>query len=366
MGLLQNLFGKKEDPINSYADFWNWFAKYEKGFHKAVKSGKNITGNFFDRLEPALAQVKSGIFYLTGMYNDDTVDLILGADGAVKNIVFVEELVNAAPPMNGWRFTALKPGWSIENANIEMAGYTFTRENISFYPNINPDLPDEIDITIVHSDYSEENKEAITNGVYIFLDNFLGELHFAETIDNLVVTGKKNTEQELISIEKLKEYLIWRQKEFIEKYEGVRYESENDTYSILEAKLQSGFPLIASVNNGLMDWDAKASHPWIAVVDIEYDGTDYNGLPKKPINDFLYKIEEEISTALKQSEGNLHIGRQSAKNVRKIYYACRDFRDSSKAIYSIERRYESEAKMSYKIFKDKYWQTLDHFRKRVE
>ena len=366
MGFLQNLFSKKDDPINSYADFWKWFAKHEKSFHNAVKSGKNIPGKFFDRLEPALAQVKDGIFYLTGMYNDNTVDLILGADGAVKNIVFVEELVSAAPPMTGWRFTALKPGWGIENANVEMAGHTFTGGNMSFYPNINHDFPDEIDITIVHNDYSEKTKEAITNGVYIFLDNFLGELHFAETIDNLEVTGKNNAEQELIPVEKLKDYLIWRQKEFIEKYEGVRYESENDMYSIMEAKLQSGLPLIASVNTAILEWDAKASHPWIAVVDIEYDGSDFNGLPKKPINDFLYKIEEEISDALKQFDGNLHIGRQSTKNVRKIYYACKDFRNSSKAIYSIERRYEGQAKMSYKIFKDKYWQTLDYFRRRVE
>lgn len=363
MGFLQNLFSKKEDPINSYADFWNWFVKHEKGFHKTVKSGTNIPGNFFNKLEPALAQVKSDIYYLTGMYDDDTVDLILTADGAVKNIVFVEELVSAAPPLNGWRFTALKPELS---DTIEMSGFTFNRESLSFYPNVNPDFPDEIDITIVHSDYSKENEEAITNGVYIFLDNFLGELHFAETVDNLVVAGKKNAEQELIPIEKLKEYLIWRQKEFIEKYEGVRYEPEDDTYSIMEAKLESGFPLIASINTDLMEWDAKASHPWIAVVDIEYDGTDYNGLPKKPINDFLYKIEDEIRAALRQSEGILHIGRQSSKNVRNIYFACKGFRDSSKAIYSVQSRYEGSTKMSYRIFKDKYWQTLDYFRKREE
>jgi hypothetical protein len=48
-------------------------------------------------------------FFLTGMYNDDTVELVLTADGAVKNIVFVEELVNSAPKIEGWKFTALKP-----------------------------------------------------------------------------------------------------------------------------------------------------------------------------------------------------------------------------------------------------------------
>jgi hypothetical protein len=368
MGFLQNLFGKKEEPINSYADFWKWFARHEHSFYNVIKSRSQpqIEKEFFNKLEPALAQVKSEIYFMTGMYDDNTVELVLAADGAVRNIVFIEELVNAAPPMNRWKFTALKPALGIEDTNIEMNGFTFNSSNIRFYPNVKSEYPDEIDITIVHDAYNEKNKDAITNGCYIFLDNFLGELQFAETIDNLEFTGRDEAEQELIPIEKLKDYLVWRQKEFVEKYETTTYNAENDAFSIMEAKLQSGLPLIACINTVLLEWDAKASHPWIAVVEIEYDGTNFNGLPEKPINDFLYKIEDAITQELKQVASNLPIGRQSSKNLRKIYYACKDFRESSKSIYAIQRLYEGEVKMSYRIYKDKYWQTLDHFRKRVQ
>jgi hypothetical protein len=368
MGFLQNLFGKKEEPIKSYADFWNWFARDERSFYNAIKSRSKsrIEKEFFSKLEPALAKVKSGIYFMTGMCDDNTVELVLAADGAVRNIVFIEELVNAAPQMSRWKFTALKPALRIEDTNIEMDGFTFNRSNLRFYPNLKPEYPDEIDITIVHDHYSEKNKNAITNGCYIFLDNFLGELQFAETIDNLYVTGRDNANEELIPIEKLKDYLLWRQKEFVEKYETTRYNPENDAFSIMEAKLQDGFPLIACINTVLLEWDAKASHPWIAVVEIEYDGTNFNGLPEKSINEFLYKIEDEITQELKHIAGNLPIGRQSSKNLRKIYYACKDFRDPSKSIYAIQCLYEGEVKMSYKIYKDKYWQTLDHFRKKVQ
>jgi len=64
---------------------------------------------------------------------------------------------------------------------------------------------------------------AILYGIYIFLDNYLGELDFLNNIDNLKVINKKEAEKELVSIGKLKDFLIWRQKEFIEKYEGVWY-----------------------------------------------------------------------------------------------------------------------------------------------
>jgi len=93
MSFLKSLFGKKESPINSYADFWAWFQKNEKIFFDTVrnrKESKEIEKDFFAKLSPKLRELKDGYFYLTGMYNDNTVELVLTADGNTKNIVFVE------------------------------------------------------------------------------------------------------------------------------------------------------------------------------------------------------------------------------------------------------------------------------------
>ena len=40
--------------------------------------------------------------------------------------------------------------------------------------------------------------------------------------------AKAKIKKELIPIEKLKDFLIWRQKEFIEKYEGTRRNTIDD------------------------------------------------------------------------------------------------------------------------------------------
>ena len=229
MNFIKSIFKKKDDAVKSYEDFWNWFNKHEKTFYRVVKEQGDIEKNFFDKLFPKLNELKAGFFFLTGMYDDITAELIITAEGEIKNIVFVEELINSAPKIEGWKFTSLKPALDIKDVSIEMEGYKFNNENLSFYSNDEVNYPDEIDICIVHEDFNEENKSTITNGTYIFLDNYLGELDFAVTIDNLKVHGKSKNKKELIPIEKLKDFLIWRQKEFIEKYEGTRRNTIDDS-----------------------------------------------------------------------------------------------------------------------------------------
>jgi hypothetical protein len=136
MSFLKSIFGKKDNPVKSYSDFWNWFLQHEKDFFKVVssrKGSKEIVEGFFDKLSPKLKELKDGYFYLTGMFDDNTVELVLTADGDTNNIVFVEELVKAAPNIAGWKFTALKPSMEIKNINISMAGYEFNGDNLNFY-----------------------------------------------------------------------------------------------------------------------------------------------------------------------------------------------------------------------------------------
>jgi len=362
MNFLRNIFSKKDDYIKSYSDFWTWFQKNDKDFFNTVKNHENIETAFFDKLSPKLGELKDGYFYLTGMYDNNTVELVLTADGSTKNIVFIEELVNAAPKIDGWKFTALKPSLNIENVRIEMGDYKFDGENINFYANEFTKYPDEIDITIVHDDLTNENKKQITNGIYIFLDNYLGELDFVNNIDNLTIISKQEAQKELISIAKLKDFLTWRQKEFVEKYQGIRYNTQNDSYSILEAKLESGYILLAVINTELINWDSKASHPWISVLTLKYDGSNNNGMPNEKDYKLLNTIEEEIMQELKDIDGYLNIGRQTSKGERDIYFACKDFRKPSKIFFKTQQKHSASFEIEYDIYKDKYWQSFERFK----
>lgn len=361
MGFFDKIFNKKEKEITSNEDFWDWFQTNEANLFDTVKHHRNIERDFIDKVSPKLEQLNKGFLILTGMKNDQTAELIVTVDGQIKTIVFAEELIASAPKLDRWTFTALKPAIGMDTFGIEMNGYKFNCENIHFVHKDLPEHPDHIDISICYDEFDEGNRDFFTNGIYIFLDNFLGELEFATTIDTIEIVDKQNLASELVPIHKLKDFLIWKQKEFIEKYEAFRYNTENDEYSSMEATLQNGRPLIAIINTTLLEWEHKVSHPWLVCLTIEYNGDNNNGLPNKSDYELCQQIEEDIMKELKDSNGYLNIGRQTADNEREIYFACKDFRKPSKVLSSFESQYKSQLPIRFKIYKDKYWLSLNRF-----
>lgn len=365
MNFFKKIFKKKAIPdlvIETYEDFWKWFVIHEKEFFSIVKKGggERIESQFFAKIGPKLNELKSGIFYLTGVLDDTTVDLILTADGNIANFYVIEELVAASPELENWKFRAHKPSAGINGTAISMGGFDFSSENMSFYANDLERYPDEIDITIVHDDYTEATRQEIINGSYIFLDNFLGEIQSITIIDNIKFLSKKEASKELVPIGKLESFLIWREKEFIEKYEGVRRDTENDTFSSMEATLKNGYPFIAIINTDLLAWEAKASHPWILRLEIKYIGNE-KGMPNTDDYKLLNVIEDEIDVNLKDYEGYLNIGRETASNSRNINYACKNYIKPAKISDVIKKKYADDFEISFEIYKDKYWQTFEKF-----
>lgn len=363
MGLSDKAFGKKEENTNHqisiYQDFWDWFLTKEKEFYEVVKDRVHIEKDFFEVIAPKLRHINEGYYFLSGMSDDSTVEFILTAEGEIKNIVFVEELIDAAPKLENWKFTALKPEMNLDSG-ISMDGHEFTTENIFFYANEMEGYPDEIDITFVYENITKENKNAVVNGVCIFLDNFLGELNFATQIDTFNVIGKNEASEELIPVTKLKDFLQWREREFTEKYKNVKNFDEEDKFSIFEASLQNGLPLIAAINTSLLEYDSKASYPWISVLKTYYNGENNNGFPEKDDYEKLTDIEEKLIEELKNENGHLYIGRESADNIKETYFASKDFREPSKVFHKIMKD-NPEYKMSLEIYKDKYWQSFERY-----
>ncbi len=362
MSFLSKLFKTNKDkPIENYADFWDWFVSNEKDFFAIVKEGKHFEKKFFNKLSPKLDELREGIYFLTGMFDPNTAELILTPEGIIKNVSIVEELVAAAPTINGWKFTALKRESDINGMNISMDGFSFSGDNISFYSNEDKNYPDEIDITIVHNDYNEDNKNIVGNGTYIFLDNFLGELNSVSIIDNLSFIEPKDAEKELVPIEKLKDFLIWREKEFVEKYDGVRHNTENDSYNLCETELENGNLIFAVVNTDLLKWDSKASHPWMVCLTIKFDGSKSNGMPDDITFNLLSEIEDNLNENLKDIDGYLNLGRETCDDEREIFIACKEFRKPTIYIPKLIKKYESKIEINFEIYKDKYWKTLNRY-----
>ncbi|MEL6866995.1 MAG: DUF695 domain-containing protein [Bacteroidota bacterium] len=363
MSFLKNLFGKKDPPIRSYADFWNWFTEHQATFYGIVKNKGDIRHQFFGKLTPKLEELRDGYFFLTGMKDEQTAELVFTAEGKIKNMVFIEELVAEAPALERWNFLALKQAMDMSDLVIGIRDMQISTKNLHFYATEHDDHPDLIEITIVQDDLTEENRDLIHHATYIFLDNALGELHFATSIDVLNILSPAEAKAELVPITKLKEYLSYRQKEFIEKYEGTWCNIEEDSYSLLETTLDNDLPVIAVINTDLLKWDRKASHPWLLEIEFDFSESANNGMPDQSTQDLMDTIEEQINAALKDREGFLNIGRQTGEGKRCIFFACKDFRQASKVLDQLVRQYEDELEIDFDIYKDKYWQSLASFEK---
>lgn len=366
MSFLNKIFGsnKEKGGVQTYSntDFWNWFLDNEATFFRVVKEHRNIESAFFDKVSPKLNQIREGYYLLTGMSDEHTAELIISVEGAIKNFGFAEALITDAPELSNWKFTALKPSFPSTSHGIEMEGFRFDDENITFYAKEDAEYPDNIDLVFAHKAMTEEHEDVIINGTYIFLDNYLGELNFATLVDAVSFVRPADINQEEISITKLKDYLIWRQKEFVEKYEGTRYTDEDDSYSSLEGQLKNGLPLVAIINTTLLEWEAKASHPWILNMVLEYDGSKNNGMPTADTYELMNTIEDELMGQLNIADGFLNIGRETADGRREVFIACKNFRKASSIADGIQKKYEEQIQISYDVYKDKYWKSFERFR----
>lgn len=154
--------------------------------------------------------------------------------------------------------------------------------------------------------------------------------------------------------------MLWREKEFIEKYDGMIYDTDADECSLLEARDSNGLPVIAIVNQELLGWDAKASHPWMLTIDISYKGNE-TGMPDEVTYARMSEFEEAITEKLQCQKGYLNTGRQTYNNERTIFFACKEFRECSRITSNLIKDYTNKLNISYSIYKDKYWKTMDRF-----
>ena len=365
MKFLDKLFGgketlaKKEQSKLTINEFWNWFSANQAGFLKVVKSQKNIESEFINPVFNKLSTINDGAYILAGMMDATTAELVFTAEGNLLYFPFISELVDSAPKIKDWQFTAFKPSADFPDFGINMGPLSFTTKNIFFFPDDDGNYPDEISINLVYTDdYSDDQAEQVANGMFIFLENYIGEMKTATQIDRISIKHKFNSDIELNPINKLNDYINWREKEFVEKYEGEFHNSDESNYSSIESQ-NGGKPIIGIVNADIIKWDKKASHPWIMVIIIKFDEHENNGLPNPEELEDYYQFEDDLRELLPDSEGHVHVAQTTGLGKREIFYANKDY---NKAIQTLN---DMKAKVNFEydieVFKDKYWRSMNQF-----
>lgn len=355
-----------DDQSNSASpeirDFWLWFLSKEKAYHKTLSKelmeGEVIMSEILEKVRKYYPSINGLIGFSAGK----ELELIFSPDGVIKDFVFVHELVQNAPQIDGWKITYLKPEVPNFDIIINWKGYELSREKIWFFTETDEEYPDEIMINLVFDDYrADEEYEVIFAGLFLYLDNCIGELNMATRIDgiNLVHRSEIDVDVELIPIEKLKDYINWREKEFFQRYDKESYPLiEDEQYAILEAMVED-LPYKAMINSNWKDWPYKPVYSWAVKVVLNFKGLD-NGQPDKQQLKNIKEFEDKLIEAL--SDLNVcYVGHSTFNHTTTIYFYSNEYLLVSKKIHGVLDSAPEGVEVDFIIHRDKYWRNVEDF-----
>ena len=352
---------RKSDALQLAATaFWQWFVDNEYRFRALEKNDSDQALTFLEELIQQMQPYNPWLKALAGPYNTESYELIITADGDVALFCKVEELIAAAPAINNWVFTAHKPALGFEGISIDLYGLEFSAATTSFYPIIQENYPDEVSIVLTHSDYSVELDDHFQAGGMIYLENGLGEVNTATKIDHYE-TGPvpdAGAQIETIPISKLADYLNWREKEFIEKYESVPSETP-DTYHILEAEDSDGKLILITINNDCRYWEMKPAYSWLLQVNINFTG-DKGSFPSDQQMTELQQLEEEMIKLL-PGDKTIFAGNKTYDNCRNIYFYVSEYKATASILNQYVENKETGMEILFFIRRDKYWRTMEQY-----
>lgn len=353
MSFLKKLFGNQVKEIETleiekeYQKFWDWFAQNEKKFKTIIETQDNVVDNFIEVIAPKLKALNLNFNMLAGGRPGSATEFIVTPDGVLKAVPFVEDFIACAPSIEGWSFLACKN--ASKGIALRMGDFELSEDTISFVPLLKEGYPDYIALRFIVEAYTPENEDELGNALYIFLDNYIGEMLTMTEIDHLEVRGQDAIEGELIPISKLEDYLNFRSKEFVEKYDGIKRDSDLDNYVVMEMSNEDGVYLV-TLNKTFLLWEKKMSYPWVIRIDIPYK-TEGSGMP----NSKDVALMDEIEDLLSESGLVLTVARETGGGERNLYLATQDFRAASKEVYNTLSLYNNRLEASYRLYKDKYW-----------
>lgn len=347
-------------PTQKIQSFWTWFESQASYFKSLLQENTDVEDLIFEPLGKALNQIQTDLFFLLGYKVDEQAELILTADGNIKNMFLIDALIMHAPKIPDWKIIGHKKPIELDQLQINIGAMVFDQNTLFFKPIVHDAYPDLIDIEIYFTQFDNEDINAVHQGIFIFLDNYIGELNFTKLIDQVVIIEEVPKDvEELVPIGKLKDYLNWREKEFLEVYE-LELLPEEFHYTLLSAELKDGGILLAIINTDALKLPARAALPWVGVVTLTFDLDEDLKFPNEPTQEKLEQIELELCDNLTSKDAAIHIGRQTIGTKREIYFVAADYNRLAQVFYACADKHH-EFKLESEIYKDKYWRTFDKF-----
>lgn len=190
--MLKGLF-KKSSPEQK---FWLWFEKNSDLFYNMTEENQE---ELFDLFHDQLQKVNEELVFEFSAKPDENGirEMVISADGIKELIPVVLKLVNLAPSIHNWKFTAFRQ--REEDVEINFKGYVISSDTVFFAYELSPDEK-QIGIYLFVENYEEEMMGAL----FLLLDSLLGEFEVMTKLGFIEFEDITNSNtEELLPLSKL-------------------------------------------------------------------------------------------------------------------------------------------------------------------
>jgi len=184
------------------ADFWRSF----QGNAGALSKLNSADDPLYDELLEKLQKVDAGLYFEFSV-QPGQCELIITAEGNRELFACVEDVVAAAPAVDGWKLFALKPKIGFPET-VSWEGFKTTIADVVFDPLDND--AGELGLRLLVKGLKEEDYENAHNGLLRAIDHGLGERQFADAIQHTEVATLEGAASDYIPLAGLEDYIVWR------------------------------------------------------------------------------------------------------------------------------------------------------------
>ncbi|VUD58544.1 hypothetical protein TDB9533_02449 [Thalassocella blandensis] len=189
-------------------DFWTWFKKDLTLIESFTPGDEEI----LDLILHNLHRYNENLFFELGDMQKNK-ELVITAEGNIEHFDSVERLVNCAPELKDWTFTAFKPPLGFDFITC-YEGVDYDPAQLWFLPLVNPNKPNDLALRVGVPKYCKSMHEHSVAALWIVLDTGLGEKAATEQIRFIETTTLPEAPEDegYIELKELAEYLAWRRK----------------------------------------------------------------------------------------------------------------------------------------------------------
>ena len=154
---------------SQYSEFWVWFQANQADFPPTSEFDAAYGGELSGRL----TDIKPGLVYEIAILDAAENELIISGDGVKELIPFVQDLVDSAPAIEGWKIIAFRPRMDdYARFTLNFGDQTFDPKKLWCWSRVEDG---SFDLVVYHANYSDDVRNLLVNGTYVLLDMALGE-----------------------------------------------------------------------------------------------------------------------------------------------------------------------------------------------